>query len=449
MFDIPTLSDDELESELCSHQSHITVAECKLVLLIAELDRRGTWVNAGVRSCAHWLNWRVGTSLSTAREQVRVGRRLAELPLVREAFSKGEVSYSKVRAITRVANTDLEANFLELAQFATAAQLEQIVRSYRVADPDEGKIALGQRVERSFSSYVDEDGMLVIRARLSLEDGAVVLAAIEAANRATRDSNIKTPRVSPKEPLISIPHTSDKNVSAETFSPTTFEMDRADGLVAACESALRSQSKSSWSASSPVTNVIVHVDQDVLLDPLNEGCSYIEGLGAISAHTAQRLACDSQISKMEFSSSKTPQPGKTSRNVSKRLRKAILMRDNGCRWPGCTQSKYVDLHHVVFWSKGGPTIPSNLVTLCRTHHRLVHEGGFCLQMPIEGKLIVIDPKGVEIPTYCPLTSPLGPELEEAHDNQGLDISDETLWYGGERFDLGLTIDALLSKAGKI
>ena len=84
------LSDAELEGELCTQAAHITVAECRLVLLVAELDRRGTWAAQGLRSCAHWLNWRCGVSLGAAREQVRVGRALGERPELCRAFSSGE-----------------------------------------------------------------------------------------------------------------------------------------------------------------------------------------------------------------------------------------------------------------------------------------------------------------------------------------------------------------------
>lgn len=141
--------------------------------------RRGGGV--GLRSCAHWLNWRLGTSLGAAREQVRVGRALEQLPCTRAAFSSGELSYSKVRAITRIADPTFEENLVDMARYTTASQLERIVREYRRADPEEQEKANRRHLNRYLRSYSEDDGMVMIKARLSPEDGAIVLAAIEAA----------------------------------------------------------------------------------------------------------------------------------------------------------------------------------------------------------------------------------------------------------------------------
>jgi hypothetical protein len=179
------LSDQALEDELCTQAAHMAVSECQFVLLVAEMDRRQTWGGAGLRSMAHWLNWRCGTSLGAAREQVRVGRALLALPVLRAAFAAGEVSYSKARAISRVATTSLEAALVDMAHYATASQMETIVREYRKASPDEGKTALDRhRDQRYFRSYTDDQGMVVVQARLSPEEGAIVLAAVEAAREA-------------------------------------------------------------------------------------------------------------------------------------------------------------------------------------------------------------------------------------------------------------------------
>jgi hypothetical protein len=172
------LSDQELIEQVSTQAAHIAAAECRYVLLVAELDRRDLWADGGhCRSCAHWLNWRCGTSLVTAKEQVRVGRALASLPVVRCAFASGEISYSKARAITRVDTPRIEKMLIDLARWATASQLELIVRSYRRVDAEEGKTALANYRRRYVRTYTDDDGMVVIQARLSPEDGAVVLSA--------------------------------------------------------------------------------------------------------------------------------------------------------------------------------------------------------------------------------------------------------------------------------
>src|SRR4051812_9451648 len=101
--EVEQLGGDELEAEITSLASHLAAAMCRWLLLVGEFDRRRGYERWEARSTAHSLNWRCGIGLVAAREQVRVAHRLAELPLVRETFGAGTLSYSKVRAIARVA----------------------------------------------------------------------------------------------------------------------------------------------------------------------------------------------------------------------------------------------------------------------------------------------------------------------------------------------------------
>src|ERR1700694_2277463 len=103
MSEFAGMATERLEAEICESGAHLSAAECRWCLMIGEFDRRdgaGSW---GCASTASWLNWRCGLALGAARERVRVGRRLAELPAITAAFSTGVLSYSKVRALTRVA----------------------------------------------------------------------------------------------------------------------------------------------------------------------------------------------------------------------------------------------------------------------------------------------------------------------------------------------------------
>src|SRR5918999_586283 len=125
------MSLEELEEELATLASHIYAGTCRWLELVGELDRRGEWSESGCASCAEWLAWRCALQPRAAREHVRVARRLPELPLLRAAFARGELSYAKVRALTRVAEPDSEQELLELARVMTAAQLERALRAYR------------------------------------------------------------------------------------------------------------------------------------------------------------------------------------------------------------------------------------------------------------------------------------------------------------------------------
>ncbi|HEX3947075.1 MAG TPA: DUF222 domain-containing protein [Acidimicrobiales bacterium] len=421
---IRTLTDETLEEELCSQAAHLDAAECRLVLMVAELDRRRTWGSQGLRSCAHWLNWRCGISLGTAREQVRVGRALDGLPVVRAAFGSGELSYSKVRAITRVADQRTEAALVDMARYATASQLERIVREYRRASPDEGPVALGRHQSRYVRTYTDDQGMLVVSARLSPEDGAAFLAALEAARQDV-----------PAE-------TSDEGVPAETSGP---EAEAADALATVCETFLTG---GTGPAGGPRASISVHVDGQVLVDPGEEGCAYVDGVGVVSSHTAHRLACDGAVSVLRFDPDGSVTPEGKTRSIPVSLRRAVMTRDRGCRWPGCTGRRRVDIHHVVFWSKGGRTVLSNLVALCRHHHRLVHEGGFRLILEPSGKVSVRTPQGEEVPVVPHRQPVVGPCLRQRQEVAGVVTGPDPGLVCGERFSMATVIDALQSAASE-
>jgi hypothetical protein len=124
---------DRLADEIADLAAHIEAAAARLLALIREFDDRGGWGN-GFRSCAHWLSWRIGLEPGAAREHVRVARALGGLPLLAGALARGELSYSKVRALTRVADPESEARLLVVGREGTAEQVERIVRAWRKVD---------------------------------------------------------------------------------------------------------------------------------------------------------------------------------------------------------------------------------------------------------------------------------------------------------------------------
>jgi hypothetical protein len=153
-------------------------ATARLLDLIREFDARGGW-NNGFRSCAAWLSWRVGLDLGAARERVRVARALAMLPLLAEALARGELSYAKVRALTRVATPETEARLLAVGRAGTAAHVERIVRGWRRVDRQaEARETVRRHASRALHVYQDEDGMVVLRGRLEPEVGALLMQAL-------------------------------------------------------------------------------------------------------------------------------------------------------------------------------------------------------------------------------------------------------------------------------
>ena len=162
----------------------INAAEARMMALIADFDRRGGWKN-GFGSCAEWLAWKIGIKIGPARERVRAARALENLPQTAGALREGSISYAKVRALTRVATPESEAELLEFARAGSAANLEQMVRMWKKLSRDEELTAEQARHRsRAFSLFVDGDGMYVVKGRLEPEVGAVLMRAVEAASDA-------------------------------------------------------------------------------------------------------------------------------------------------------------------------------------------------------------------------------------------------------------------------
>src|SRR3989442_4645723 len=124
---------DRLGDEIAELSAHIEAATAQVLDLIREFDARGGW-NTGFRSCAAWLSWRVGLDLGAARERVRTARALGTLPRLAQALARGELSYAKVRALTRVATPETEERLLAVARIGTACHVERIVRGWRPVD---------------------------------------------------------------------------------------------------------------------------------------------------------------------------------------------------------------------------------------------------------------------------------------------------------------------------
>src|SRR5713226_27994 len=172
---------DRLGDEIAEFSAHLEAATAHLLDLIREFDARGGW-NTGFRSCAHWLAWRVGLDLGAARERVRVARALGSLPRLADALAHGELSYAKVRALTRVATAETEERLLAVGRAGTACHVERIVRGWRRVDRKaEAREAARQHAGRALHVYQDEDGTMVLRGRLTPEVGALLLRALDAA----------------------------------------------------------------------------------------------------------------------------------------------------------------------------------------------------------------------------------------------------------------------------
>jgi hypothetical protein len=404
-----SLSTQELETEITELAAQIAADTCRWLLLVAEFDRRQGHLAWGFHCCSLWIAWRCSVAPRAAREQLRVARRLTELPLVRKAFARGELSYSKVRALTRVEDPAVEADLLELARHATAAQVERIVRSFRgVLDLEDARAAI---VGREFSYSWEEDGSLRFHGRLAPEEGALLLRALEAGRAMTNDADPgqddpgqELPRAGASEAADDRVSGTDRRASVLAKPRTQPRASNADAVVTMAESLLANGAATR--SAGERHEVVVHVDAATLA---GEGdrrggeadgglrCCELENGPAISAETARRLSCDAAVVPMLEGPDGTLHVGRRTRTIPPSIRRALRSRDRGCRFPGCPNHRWTDGHHIEHWGNGGETSIDNLVLLCRHHHRLVHEEGFTIERRRDGTLEFRRPDGHRLP----------------------------------------------------
>jgi hypothetical protein len=251
---------DRLGDEIAELSAHLEAATARLLDLIREFDARGGW-SGGFRSCAEWLSWRVGLDPGAARERVRVARALATLPRLAQALARGELSYAKVRALTRVATPETEERLLTVGRSGTAAHVESIVRGWRQVDRKaEARESAKQHASRELHIRRDDDGTLVLRGRLTPEVGAVLLRALDAA----------------RDQLYQKARSVDGAISPDDSSmePPTAAQQRADALALIAETALHHGIDPG--APGERYQVVVHVDAPVLADPAQPGQSMLD-----------------------------------------------------------------------------------------------------------------------------------------------------------------------------
>src|SRR6266550_460668 len=403
---------DRLGDEIAELSAHLDAATARLLDLIREFDDRAGW-NTGFRSCAAWLSWRVGPDIGAARERVRVAHALERLPRLAHALAHGELSYAKVRALTRVATPETEERLLAVGRAGTADHVERIVRGWRRMDRTaEAAEDARRHRNRSLEMYHGDDGMLVIRGRLAPEVGALLVHALTAAREALyQRARAQAGNAAPAD------------VSAET---PTMAQQQADALGLLAETALHHGIEPGPPGER--YQVVVHVHAPVLAESDAPGESALEHGGRVSAETSRRLACDaSRVVMRHGRDGRVVEVAARTRTITPALRRALDHRDRGCRFPGCG-SRFGQGHHIRHWARGGPTKLSNLVLLCRRHHRTVHEEGYQVDRQPDGELQFRRPDGRLLPEVPPpIEIPDDPVkvLRAKHDEEELVLNART------------------------
>lgn len=434
---LPAQDLEALGNRITELAAHINAATYRFLRLIAMFDRYSGWGGDGLKSCAHWLNWKCGIGIGAAREKVRVARALGDLPLIAGAFEKGQVSYSKVRAMTRVATVDSEEFLLMIARHGTASHMERLVSGYQKVRRLES--VTEQRTQRKLHWHVDDDGSVVLNGRLPADVGTLVITALESALSAREASGADT-----------VKHVSAETSPGDDQPEQTFAARRADALGQLAESYLQHGDFELKGGDRHLLQV--HISGEVLCNTPNDAFNprhqpTLNHSAPASRETARRLACDCSLLPIFESARGEPMSvGRKTRVVPTALRRALTLRDQGCVFPGCTQQHYVDAHHVEHWADGGHTSLDNLVLLCRHHHTLVHDGGFAVRR-LNEQFVFYTPAGATLPmTGERRFRGNVTELKSRHRREGLLIHARTAEckWTGEVMDMDLAVPALLT-----
>ena len=455
-----------LEAQITELWGNINAATAHFLALLAEFDRREGWAQHGVANCAHWLSWQCGIGAVAAREKVRTARALESLPKIQAAFVEGRLSYSKVRALTRAATAETEEELLHIALNGTAAHVERTVRGFRrvVRYLERGEAQV-MRERRYLDCRRDSDGSVKLEARLSPEVGEMLLKTLEAAHAEleARDGEKESDGAEDVSAETSGTQSARwyhlcraaEDVSAETPARSVSQR-RADALEHILGRFLAG--KCSGSAAG-AHEVVVHIAHDALCDvPESSGAEFDNGRN-VAVETARRLGCDGAlVGVVEGANGEPLAVGRRTRAVPPAIRRALRVRDGGCRFPGCDRSRFTHAHHIKHWADGGETSLDNLVTLCSFHHRQVHEGGFGVCMN-EGEIEFLHPDGRVMPPAGKApedclrgNNPAVPgarRLAAFNAERGLNIDAQIARckWGGERMDYNIAIDGLCWKAG--
>jgi hypothetical protein len=362
---LPTARDEEtlaIARDVCDLAAHTHAGMAQLARRAAAFDSAEGWTGEGIRSCAHWLSINTGFGLSTGEALVTVGHALERLPLIAAAFGAGELSFDKVRELSRVATPADEQIWVELARQASGSQLSRIARACRRAmEADAPGRDAAQRARRGLWSSWDEDGMVRIRAVLAPEDGVKLERALQSVIRDLPEDGA--------EPA-------DDHHAAR----------RADALVAVCERALV-PAEERGDRPVVIPGLVVHVDAALLTGDDPDGRCHLEDGPALPESVMRRIGCDTQVVAITERDGLPIDVGRARYIVPTPLRRALQARDRFCRFPGCPVSaRQAHAHHIEHWLDDGKTDLDNLVSLCGYHHRRLHDREYRIEPDAGGEL---------------------------------------------------------------
>jgi hypothetical protein len=355
------LPDARIEDDFAELHRAVEQLEVERLRRLAEIDRRKLFERDGHLSTASWLVSAFKVAWGVAREHVRLAKALEQMPSARAAVDDGEVSLSSVRVLASARDADPEAfahaepTLVDAARMHTVGDLARVASYWRDSAVRERARCDDADDARRQTLYASKTFMGRVRADADLngETGEVLLTALNAvlsAEARSRDGDDRSP--------------------AER---------RADALGEICRQWLDLADRPVVAAERPHVTLTVGVET---LKGMADSTCELEHTGPMARETAEMLLCDCSVARVVLSGRSEPlDVGRRTPAVPASMRRAVIVRDRHCCFPGCDRPQsWCDAHHVVHWTNGGSTALNNLVLLCRRHHRLIHHKRFSVEI---------------------------------------------------------------------
>jgi Domain of unknown function (DUF222)/HNH endonuclease len=369
--DLHAVPASAIGDDLQELRRHINGCEAEFTRRLRRFDKGGGYAATPALTAKAWLRWKCNFSPAAAADRVAVARHLDDLPLATEAFADGDISYPHAAMIARTAEklgqkmeSNAETILVTAAKELDLGQLRVVtMKLLHLMDPDSVLDESNESHERRFLSLSQTlDGVFYLNGRLDAEGGAILQTALNALGGPPTAEDKRTPK-----------------------------QRRADLLVELARRQLDGGNLPEVGGQRP--HLAVTVSMATLANQPGSPAAELDWAQPIPAETARRLACDAAITPVFLGSeSDQPRADKTTRVISGSQRKALVVRDKGCRFPGCDRpADWTDAHHLKHWADGGETVMDNLVLLCRRHHRKVHEEGWHLGMTADGEIAAVPP----------------------------------------------------------
>ena len=378
------LSAAEVTDRLLTWAGRVAAGEAQLLAYLGEFDARCAWSGTGIQSCAQWMAWRMGMGLKAASERVRIARRLRQLPLTFGEFAAGRLSFTQVRAITRVAGEQDEARWVEIARHASGSQLERLVRGIRRAR----SLTEAEKARRAGEPpapvaptmkvrYDPDDGSLRLTIRVSAEDGVAVLAAVEAV-RADLDAATALEEVAKPAPESS---------AEDSEAAIAVRATAGAGFLTMCAAYLRRRA-----SKHPTRARRDRAALTVQIDPLSGWARLPDGeLIPPSAQSPLLTLPGGQTLRRYTPADLTiHDAGRRLREPDQALRDLLAAVDgHQCRYPSCTRTRKLHAHHLIYWAHEGPTDLANLILVCSRHHTVIHTENIRLQLDPATRILTV------------------------------------------------------------